>query len=168
MNTMSASQVSDVEIFVYKNDDVVFFCPKCKLKKKIQVDDIKNVNHWNIGATCQRCDHKFCVSFNFRKFYRKEVSISGYISYPSERDEILDRILVTDISLMGIGFEVKKYMPQAGEDLVVRFMLDDESNFEFERHVSVKSVRASKIGASFTGVQGFDAVLSNFILGKKN
>ena len=74
---MSEERSSDVEVFVHKKIVVSFRCPACNLEKSINVEKIKDVSHWKVNATCRRCAHKFKVSFNFRKYYRKETSLHG-------------------------------------------------------------------------------------------
>lgn len=168
MNTENESKSSDVEVFVYKRDNVAFACPSCKLEKSIQAEKIKDIIHWNINATCQRCAHKFSVSFNFRKFYRKETSLDAELVHPSRPDHVVDRVRVTDLSLMGLGFESHATTIRPGEVLQLRFALDDAGGALLERQIMVESVRGAKVGGSFVGVRGFDAVLGNYILGRKN
>ena len=70
---MNEDKTSDVEVYVHNKLVVSFCCPLCKLEKTIGAERIKDVYHWNVKAKCRRCGHDFKVSFNFRKYYRKDL-----------------------------------------------------------------------------------------------
>ncbi len=161
---MSEDKISDVEVFVHKKIVVSFQCPVCNLEKSINVEKIKDVSHWNVKATCRRCAHKFKVSFNFRKYYRKETSLHGLLFASYETLEPLADVHITDISLTGLGFESERWPLRPGETLVVRFLLDDEDQSPLEKEIEIRSVRGAKVGAIFRDTKGFDAVLGKYIL----
>jgi hypothetical protein len=161
---MSEEKSSDVEVFVHKKLVVSFSCPVCSLEKTINADRIKDVSHWKVNATCRRCAHKFKVSFNFRKFYRKDTSLHGLLYSSFETLEPLGDIHVTDLSLTGIGFEVERAPLRAGDVAVVRFLLDDEDQSPVEKEVGIISVRGSKVGAVFLDTGGYDVALGKYII----
>jgi predicted RNA-binding Zn-ribbon protein involved in translation (DUF1610 family) len=165
-NTMSDEKSSDVEVFVHNKLVVSFACPLCGLEKTIGAEKIKDVYHWNINATCRRCAHKFKVSFNFRKYYRKETYFHGLLFDSFESIDPVGDIIITDISLTGIGFECNKCDFTVGSVLVVRFILDDEGNSRIEKKISIESIRERKVGAVFLDQKGFDKVLGKYILPK--
>lgn len=166
MNTMSDQKISDVEVFVHKKIVVSFACPNCGLEKSVNVERIKDVSHWKINATCRRCAHKFKVSFNFRKYYRKETSLRGLLYSSFETLESFAEVNVTDLSLTGIGFACDRCVLKEGSVMVVRFLLDDERNSAVEKEIMIQSVRGDKIGAVFVGTEGFDVILGKYILPK--
>ena len=161
---MTEDKSSDVEVFVHKKIVVSFRCPVCNLEKSVNVEKIKDVSHWSVNATCRRCAHKFKVSFNFRKFYRKETSLHGLLYASYETLEPLADINITDISLTGMGFDSERWPLREGEVVVVRFMLDDENESALEKEIEIRSVRGSKVGAVFRDTKGFDPVLGKYIL----
>lgn len=163
---MSENKASDVEVFVHNKMVVSFACPQCKQEKSIGVDRIRDVTHWGVNATCRRCSHKFKVSFNFRKFYRKETYLHGMLYESYDTTEAACEVRVTDVSLTGIGFECPDRTLEAGNVLVVRFILDDEEKSAVEKEISVTSVRGTKVGAVFTETKGFDKILGKYILPK--
>lgn len=113
LKTMGHIMDTHVEVFVHKKKKVVITCPSCKLEKEIDVKSIPSSGHRLIGATCKRCLHVFNVSFNLRKYYRKPSNLSGIPFCIVRRSrEPLAAIMVTDVSLEGVGF--------AGDALTVR------------------------------------------------
>lgn len=161
---MNEERSSDVEVFVHKKIVVSFSCPACGLEKTINADRIKDVTHWKVNATCRRCAHKFKVSFNFRKFYRKDTSLHGLLYSSFETLEPLGDVHITDLSLTGIGFESERVPLKAGDVAVVRFLLDDEGQSPVEKEVGVISVRGSKVGAVFLDKGGYDVALGKYII----
>jgi len=161
---MNESKSSDVEVFVHRKIVVSFRCPLCNLEKSINVEKIKDVSHWKVNATCRRCAHKFKVSFNFRKFYRKETSLHGLLYASFETLEPLGDVHVTDLSLTGIGFESERCSLGVGDVVVLRFLLDDEDQSPLEKEIEITSVRGFKVGAVFRDTSGFDTVLGRYIL----
>lgn len=161
---MSEDKISDVEVFVHNKMVVSFACPQCKLEKEVAVERIKDVYHWNINATCRRCAHKFKVSFNFRKYYRKETYIHGLLYDSFESIDPSGDVIVTDISLTGVGFECNRCDFSVGSVFVLRFILDDGERSKMEKKISIESIRGSKVGALFLGENSFDKVLGKYIL----
>ena len=75
-------------------------------------------------------------------------------------------MIITDISLTGIGFECNNCDLNIGSVLIARFILDDEENSKVEKKISIESIRGSKVGAIFLDEKGFDKVLGKYILPK--
>ncbi len=163
---MNEDKVSDVEVFVHNKMVVSFACPVCKLEKEIAVERIKDVYHWNVNATCRRCAHKFKVSFNFRKYYRKEAYLHGLLFDSIDSINHVCDVIVTDISLTGVGLEINNCNFDVGAVLVLRFILDDEQGSRVEKKISIESIRGKKVGALFLDEKGFDKILGKYILPK--
>lgn len=161
---MNEEHVSDVEVFVHKKLVVSFACPQCNLEKSIEVEKIKDVSHWKVNATCRRCAHKFRVSFNFRKYYRKETSLRGLVFSSFETHDPIAEVRVIDVSLTGVGLESGGWIPRVGDVVVIRFLLDDDDNSEVEKRISIQSIRGNKIGGTFVDTKGFDRTLGKYIL----
>ena len=163
---MNEDKMSDVEVFVHNKMVVSFACPVCKLEKEIAVERIKDVYHWNVNATCRRCAHKFKVSFNFRKYYRKDTYLHGLLFDSLESIDPVGDVIITDISLTGVGFECEKCNFDVGSVLILRCILDDEHRSRIEKKISIESIRGKKVGALFLDEKGFDKVLGKYILPK--
>lgn len=163
---MNEDKTSDVEVYVHNKLVVSFCCPLCKLEKTIGVERIKDVYHWNVKAKCRRCGHDFKVSFNFRKYYRKETYLHGLLFSSSDAQNQVADVIITDLSLTGLGFECKNGEFEAGNVFVIRFILDDEESSKVEKQISIQSVRGHKVGADFMETKGFDKALGKYILPK--
>ncbi len=163
---MTEDKMSDVEVFVHNKMVVSFACPVCKLEKEVAVERIKDVYHWNVNATCRRCSHKFKVSFNFRKYYRKETYLHALLFESSDSIDPACDAIVTDISLTGVGFECASRNFDIGSVVVMKFMLDDEERSKIEKKISIESIRGKKVGGLFLDEKGFDKVLGKYILPK--
>lgn len=161
---MNDEKSSDVEVFVHDRVVVSFVCPQCRLEKSVGVERIKDVYHWNVNATCRRCAHKFKVSFNFRKYYRKETYFHGLLFESPESAEPVGDVIITDLSLKGVGFECTKCDFEPGSVLFVRFVLDDDAGSRIGKKICIESIRGSKVGAVFVDEKGFDKVLGKYIL----
>lgn len=163
---MNAKNKSDVEIFVHNKSTVMFSCPHCRLEKAVNTSDIKDVSHWNISAVCTRCEHQFTVSFNFRKYYRKKTSIKGVLYSTQSSSDPVGDVVITDISLTGVGFDVERGEVNAKDVLVLRFILEVDDSVEIMKRISVESIRGHKVGASFVEEVGFDKHIGKYILKK--
>lgn len=75
-------------------------------------------------------------------------------------------MIITDLSLTGLGFECKNGDFEAGDVFVIRFILDDEESSKVEKQISIQSVRDHKVGAVFMETKGFDKALGKYILPK--
>ena len=155
-----------VEVFVHKKKKLVVTCPNCKLEKEIDIENIQGVDYRFANATCKRCMNTFSVSFNFRKYYRKSTSLSGFLFVSPGAHEPLAAITVTDISLGGLGFEGEAPTVRENDVLIIRFFLDDPSETEVEKEIIIESVRDGHFGARFAGATVFDTVLNKYILVK--
>jgi hypothetical protein len=155
-----------VEVFVHKKKKLIITCPNCKLEKEIDVENIQGGDCRFANATCKRCMTTFSVSFNFRKYYRKSASLSGFLFGSPDAHEPLAAITVTDVSLAGLGFTADAPTVRENDSLMVRFFLDDPSETEIEKEIIIESVRDGHFGARFAGSKVFDTILNKYILAK--
>lgn len=75
-------------------------------------------------------------------------------------------VIITDISLTGVGFECNKCDFNIGSVLILKFILDDDERSRTEKKISIESIRGAKVGALFQDESGFDKVLGKYILPK--
>lgn len=162
---MSKAKIPNVEVFVHNKQAASITCPFCGLLKSMDVGKVRDIAHWSVGATCKRCTHKFHVSFNFRKYYRKGTYLRGELFLSAEEGSKLGEVRISDISLAGVGFVEDGLVLTVGEELVLRFYLDDASRTEIVKEVRIESLRQSKVGASFAN-GGFDPLLCKYIMAK--
>lgn len=160
------SKETTVEVFVYNEETITFSCPHCGLEKRINAEKIKDITHWDIGALCTKCGGNFSVSFNFREYFRKKVSLKGELLSVSDPDINISSVEIEDVSVKGVGFLWKGNTAQKGNVFILRFFLDDRTGTEIEKKIQIQSIRGKKIGADFVEEEKFDVVLGKYILSK--
>jgi hypothetical protein len=117
------------------------------------------------------------VNLNFRKHYRKDVTIGGYyVTVDEERKQIDDRKIfntipvncqVKNISLGGIGFiALDQVRVQVGDKLRVKLTLDKEPPEVIEKDVIVRGISDNYIGCEFIQETGFSDRTLGFYLMK--
>lgn len=162
---MSTKKKSDVEIFVHNRNVVRFVCPYCKLEKDIDISKIKDLSHWGIKGKCTRCKNDFTVSFNLRKYFRKNVNLEATMFTSVALDNFLGDACVTDMSLSGVGFTTNASLVKDSV-LTIRFILDNDQNTEVIKEIKIESIRGNKVGASFIGGVALDGHVRNYIVNK--
>ena len=137
-------------------------CPACEQVKSVYTSEVNHiVQPAKVYCTC---GHVFHCFLEFRRTYRKEVSLPG--EYVSLKDKESGRMLVQDLSLEGIGFRTLDSHTLEVDDVVeVIFELDDRSRSEIRRQVRVRSVRGRFIvGAMFANLQYRDKALGFYLM----
>ena len=121
------------------------------------------------------CGTTYGVKLNFRKQYRKDVSIGGFYTTDDEDIGSIDsgtvptvpiNCRISDISLGGLGFTVIGQVGfQVGDTLRIRFTLDKEPPEIIEKEVLVRMIRDNYIGCAFIEESGFtDRTLGFYLL----
>ena len=102
------------KIYVGYTNKVMIICPKCGLEKNKIVFNFKNT-HKRLKAKC-KCGEVFRFTLDFRKYYRKNVRLTGeyFVRGKDEKEEIL----IEDISKTGIKFATLKPPNFSKDDLV--------------------------------------------------
>jgi hypothetical protein len=133
---------------IYLNDtkQVSIICPKCKSEKNIDTANLKDTQKV-LNGEC-KCGEPYQYNIEFRKEYRKDVSLNGeyFIHGTSEEGEIIIR----DLSESGIQFEcLNPHYISKDEVLTVRFKLDNSERTGIRKHVNVIWAEFRIIGAHF-------------------
>ena len=155
-----------VEIFAPKKETASIICPKCKLKKIINIKNILTQDHRSINVICKRCFHEFTVTFNFRKYYRKPVNLVGFIFSSLNAQDPLTEIVVIDVSLDGVGFISPVQIINKNSIFTIRFYLDNFFEKEIEREIRIVSNRKEYYGVKFFDKNIFNPLLYNYIIDK--
>jgi uncharacterized Zn finger protein len=125
---------------------VTVICPKCGLKKNINVFKYKDT-HKRLKAKC-KCGEIFRLSLEFRRFYRKIVRLDGEY-FVQEKDE-KGEVLIKDISMTGINFEAIKPHNIAKHDTIeVKFTLDNPDKTELDTLVKIMWAKDLNVGGLF-------------------
>jgi hypothetical protein len=146
---MSASRNEVVELYVFKKKEVAIVCPSCGLAKTVPVEPLRTKGHWEVKAKCTRCAHVFRINLNFRKYFRKTVTLQGQLLDAADATAPVARVLVRDISMEGAGLEVQETARSlsSGEILVLQFPTAEGG--QLRKDVELKSVRGDRVGARF-------------------
>ena len=125
---------------------VTIICPKCGLKKNINVFKFKDT-HKRLKAKC-KCGEVFRLSLEFRRYHRNIVQLAGEY-FVQEKDE-KGEVLIKDISMTGINFETLKPHNMAKYDTVeLKFILDNPDKTELNTLVKIMWVSDLNIGGFF-------------------
>ena len=158
---------------VRKDKQVTLSCPDCLLVREISVDKYMGRKHF-LKVNCP-CGTTYGVNLNFRKHYRKQVSIGGYYTY----DDIVSVVKtgstssvpincrIKNISMGGLGFAALDRMKtQLGDTLKVIFTLDKVPPETIEKEVVVRFINDNYIGCEFSEESGFSDRTLGFYLMK--
>lgn len=133
-----------VVCYVGNEGQTLLRCPKCKVTKII---DVKKHHHlFNAFKTTCVCGAIIRGKFDFRRYYRKKVSLDG--SYLKMGSEIRGEIIVDNISGMGVGFScLKEHHLQRGDNLDITFTLDNPHESTVVLWIEVMNINERFVGA---------------------
>jgi PilZ domain len=138
------------KVIVGRTNQVNITCPKCELEKNINVFKFKDT-HKRLKVKC-KCGEEFRLALDFRKYYRKNVQLTGeyYVQGKDEKEEIL----IEDISKAGIRFATLKPHNFSKDDLVeLKFNLDNPMRTEVRTRVKILWINDRTVGAQFNDPQ---------------
>jgi len=154
------------KVFITNNNTATFVCPQCgnvttaNVAKYASIDKKVTVN-----CACN-CGHRFKVSLEKRRQYRKSTDLPGIYYYRMDNGELDKGIMrVVDISTTGLKLRLaveRTFAP--GEILRVEFHLDDKRRTFFEKHVIVRNVNKNFVGTAFAHNEGDDPNLGFYLM----
>ena len=150
------------KIYVNADNNATLLCPHCGTSKTVNVAKLKSRGDpLRIRCTCKET---FSVTFEFRKAHRKETNLVGhYRKLPARED--WHSMKVRNISSTGIGFETYNLHDlDKGDQVRVKFALDDAKRSEIERDVIVRVVKDRYIGGEFRDPNLYDKVLGFYLM----
>ncbi len=132
--------------YVDDTNQAIISCPKCGLKKNIDVTDFKDT-HKKLKAKC-RCGKAFRLGLEFRKYYRKKVQLTGEY-FVQEKDK-KGEILIEDISMTGIRFaSLKPHNISRNDTVELKFTLDNPMRTEIHTLVKIMWIVDRDVGAQY-------------------
>jgi hypothetical protein len=148
--------------FVRDDGTTVLKCPFCRHARTVSVANIKDKKKV-IKVKCS-CQKSYSVNLELRKMYRKSTSLQGrYINL--SQDNFPGLMLVKDISMGGIGFEVVgPCRIEVGNELDVTFTLDDPNSSVIKKQVVVKMVRNKFVGCEYLHTGEYDKALGFYLM----
>jgi hypothetical protein len=140
----------------------VIKCPQCGTARTVNAAKLDNPRG-PLKARC-KCGAAFGILFEVRKAYRKETRLHGNYVKDSAGEE-QGRIIVRNISLSGIGFTtLTKHNLKQGDNVRLKFTLDDKRRSEIEKNGVVRVVNDKSIGCQFTGSDQQDDALGFYLM----
>ena len=132
------------KIYVSGNNEATVTCPSCGKWKTANVASYAE-RHEPIKIRCS-CGTAFRVTFEWRQQYRKKVNLVGTYSKNGGNREPM---VIENISVGGVGFNVTKGNLEKGDIVEIEFRLDDNKRSVISEKVVVKLVRDRHVGAEF-------------------
>jgi len=163
------------KVFLKKDITTVIQCPKCRKTKVISA--VKYIGNQRFKVKCS-CGLVFGVELDFRQTYRKKSNLDGYVVklFSGKRQpQLLYESKTTDsnplnckiisISKNGITLTtVDKHGIGIGDDIKVKFTLDNSASTEIEKRAHVKWVKNKLIGCEFFETYKNDVTLGFYFL----
>jgi PilZ domain len=134
-------------IYVGDNNQVMIICPKCGFEKIVDAINYRNTKD-KVKGEC-KCKDSFQFTIEYRKHYRKDVSLPG--EYNVQRNGQKEEIIIRDLSLTGLRFEsLRPYQILKDDTFEVKFKLDNSSKKEIHKLVKVIWVKDRIVGTQFS------------------
>ena len=147
-------------IYTDDTNQVSIICPKCKSETKIDTTNFKDTQN-KLEGKCI-CGEPYQFNIEFRKRYRKDVSLPGEHMFPGITHK--EDIIIKEISFTGIQFESPKRHKISKDDLLeIKFELDDRLKSNIRKLVKVIWVRDHIIGAHFIETKLFEGELESYL-----
>ncbi len=136
-------------VYVRPDNTAVITCPQCGRQKDLMADAFKGYNYKSQLKIKCSCQNVFRINLEFRRGIRKITRITGtYINHSQNGSS--GNLTIHDISLFGLGFsQLDKNNFQLGDELSLKFILNDEHKTEIKKEVVVRSIRQNTIGCEF-------------------
>ncbi len=150
------------KVFINEENMATFVCPKCEKSKTSDVSRYKDIDKAvKIKVKCS-CKNTYSVLLERRKYYRKDVNLSGI--FKCAQKALKSPVLIKNLSRFGIKFDAGfNHGLASGDNISVEFTLDDAHKTFVLKDATVKTVSHSVIGAEFRNVN--DVSLSDRRLG---
>lgn len=147
------------KVYVGKDGNAVIVCPHCGTTKTVDVKKFRRSRD-ALKVKCG-CGSYFTVSLEFRGAYRKQTRLAGHFTkMPVSWGEME----VKNVSMTGVGFEtLAEHDLEEGDEVTVKFSLDDASRTEVKKRVVVRVVKDKYVGCEFADFVEFDKALGFYL-----
>ena len=150
------------KVFVREDGTTVLKCPYCRDTRIVSVEKIKDIKKV-IKVRCF-CQVSFAACLELRKLYRKSTDLNGkYVNLSQNNESGI--MIVKDVSMGGIGFEVvKNSRIEREHEFEVTFTLDDTHSSVIKKKGVIKMVRDKFVGCEYAQPQEYDKDLGFYLL----
>ena len=150
-----------IKLYVHDDNHITFNCHECGYSKLIDLSIFKKIKT-EMKFKC-KCSTIVNCLIEFRKKYRKEVSLNG--SYRDLKTGIVLPMEIKDISIGGIRFTC--FMGpniMVGDMTHMTFQLDDSKKTEIRLTGEVKWVNNRNVGLKFRELSGYQKDLGFYFM----
>lgn len=147
--------MEEVRIFV-TSDFATFACPKCDKARTADVSKIlTKKTEIKINCKC-KCGYKFKAILERRKFFRKNIELSGIFQSRKELKPVMVKIV--DISRSGCKIKLSKGSNTfyVSEPVLIEFNLDDLKKSLVKKEATIRSNTGDLIGVEFDSIDEYD------------
>ena len=133
---------------IYTDDTnrVSIICPKCGFEQNINTTNFKDTQK-NLKGRC-KCGEPYQFTIEFRKRYRKDVSLPGEYNILGKGEK--EEIIIRELSFTGIQFEsLGPHQILKDDTLEVTFKLDNHWKSKIRKLAKVIWVRDRIVGANY-------------------
>jgi hypothetical protein len=135
-------------------------CPECGLERKIDVTKFKDT-HKRLKARC-RCGEVFRFTLEYRRHYRKKVSLAG--EYVVQGKDERGEVIIEDISASGIRFaSLKPHFISRNDIVDLKFTLDNPMKTQIQELVKIIWIIDRNIGAEFMNPKSLENNLGFYL-----
>lgn len=154
--------MTNVKVYVRDNNTATLICPACGAIKHTNTDAFRHSRH-TITVRC-RCREMFNILLDFRRHYRKQISLPGTYEITSQGGIGGGIIHIRNISKGGLGFTVSGlHRIDKGQELLLEFQLNDKMKTVLKKMALVKSVQQNNIGCQFMENVEIDKALGFYL-----
>ena len=148
------------KVYVDNTNHATIICPKCKLKKNIDVTRFKNTQK-KLKSKC-RCGEVFRITLEFRKHPRKKVRLNGEYSIHGRSEK--GEIIIEDISAGGVRFaSLKPHYISRNDTVELKFTLDNTMKTEIHNLVKIKWIIDRTVGAQYIDPKSLEKDLGYYL-----
>ncbi|MBT8339474.1 MAG: hypothetical protein HKP58_09935 [Desulfatitalea sp.] len=154
------------KVFITSNNKATFVCPQCGNVTTANVAKYAAIDK-KITVKCRcNCGHRFDVSLEKRRQYRKATDLPGTFYYRQDTGDMDKGIMrVVDVSTTGLKLKLN-VQPRfsIGEMLDVEFHLDDKRHTLLKKRVVVRNIYKNLVGTAFAPNEGDDPNLGFYLM----
>ena len=165
-----AGQPRDLQTVFTRDDGLVLLtCPHCGGQEAVSTAQFEKLGN-AVKVLCA-CHKRFSAVLEKRRAYRKSVRLEGFFTIAGEygpndtKGSIWGPMVVRNISKTGLQFHSKRVdLIRPGDQLMVRFNLDNSNRALIHKLVEVISIRDQQIGCRFKGADQYDITLGFYFM----
>lgn len=151
-----------VTAHVKNNNIVTIICPACNTVKHASTKNLRHPKN-SVKIRCH-CNEVFQVKVNFRRHFRKKISIPGNYLITDPNGAGGGVIHIRNISRGGIGFTVSGvHSITKDSTLNLEFQLNDKKMTQMKKNAIVRSVQGNSIGCEFADQEKLEKELGFFL-----